>query len=195
MKKLFISLLITSASAAVLAKLPAPSDEAKAKAAEIAAKTAWSGKVDIYLLCKWQDKIASGYYKTAMTAGKETKPAVATPPCADPGLFAYVPVEAVKPVEAPKPLEAAGAHSPPTTAASPPNTKIPESVISPGNKPATPEAKKVIGAAKPVEAPKPLEAAGAHSPPATAASPPNTKIPDAVINPGNKPATPEAKKV
>ena len=195
MNKLLISLLITAASSVVLAKLPAPSDEAKAKAAEIAAKTAWSGKVDIFLLCKWQDKIASGYYKTAMTAWKETKPAVATPPCADPGVFAYVPVEAVKPVEAPKPLEAAGAHSPPTTAASPPNTKIPDSVISPGNKPATPEAKKVIGAAKPVEAPKPLEAAGAHSPPATAASPPNTKIPDAVINPGNKPATPEAKKV
>ena len=193
MKKLLISVLIASASAAVLAKLPAPNDEAKAKAAEIAAKTAWSGKVDIYLLCKWQDKIASGYYKTAMATGKETKPAVATPPCADPGVFAYVPVEAVKPVEAPKPLEAAGAHSPPTTAASPPNTKIPESVISPGNKPATPADKKVIGAAKPVEAPKPLEAAGAHSPPATAVSPPNTKIPDAVINPGNKPATAPAK--
>ena len=195
MKNLLISLLITSASAAVLAKLPAPSDEAKAKAAEIAAKTAWSGKVDIFLLCKWQDKIAAGYYKTAMATSKETKPAVATPPCADPGVFAYVPVEAVKPVEAPKPLEAAGAHSPPTTAVSPPNTKIPDSVINPGNKSATPTDKKVVGAVKPVEAPKPLEAAGAHSPPATAASPPNTKIPDAVINPGNKPATPEAKKV
>ena len=195
MKKLLISLLVSSVSSVVFAKLPAPSDEAKAKAAEIAAKAAWSGKVDIYLLCKSQDKVAASYYKTAMATGKDIKPAVATPPCADPGVFAYVPVEAVKPVEAPKPLEAAGAHSPPTTAASPPNTKIPESVISPGNKPATPEAKKVIGAAKPVEAPKPLEAAGAHSPPATAASPPNTKIPDAVINPGNKPATPEAKKV
>jgi len=29
-----------------MAKLPAPSDEAKAKAAEAAAKTAWTGKVD-----------------------------------------------------------------------------------------------------------------------------------------------------
>ena len=193
MKKLLLSLLITSVSSVVLAKLPAPSDEAKAKAAEVAAKTAWSGKVDIYLLCKWQDKIASGYYKTAMATGKETKPSVATPPCADPGVFAYVPVEAAKPIEATKPLEAAGAHSPPATAVSPPNTKIPDSVISPGNKPATASDKKVVDAAKPAEVTKPLEAAGAHSPPTTAASPPNTKIPDAVINPGNKAATAPAK--
>ena len=95
------------------------------------------------------DKVAAGYYKTAMAAGKDIKPAVATPPCADPGVFAYVPVEAAKPgdvakpVEAAKPLEAAGAHSPPATAASPPNTKIPDAVINPGNKVATPAAKKV----------------------------------------------------
>ena len=149
MKKLLISLLITSVSSVVLAKLPAPSDEAKAKAAEIAAKTAWSGKVDIYLLCKSQDKVAASYYKTAMATGKDVKPAVSTPPCTDPGVFAYVPVEAAKPgnaakpVEAAKPLEAAGAHSPPATAVSPPNTRIPDAVINPGNKPATPEAKKV----------------------------------------------------
>ena len=149
MKKFLIFLLVTSASSAVLAKLPAPSDEAKAKAAEIAAKTAWSGKVDIYLLCKSQDKVAASYYKTAMATGKDTKPAAATPPCADPGAFAYVavdaakPVDATKPVEVTKPLEAAGAHSPPTTAASPPSTKTPDAVINPGNKVATPPAKKV----------------------------------------------------
>ena len=33
---------------------------------------------------------------------------------------------------------------------------------------------------------KPLEAAGAHSPPGTAISPPSTKQPDAVINPAKK---------
>ena len=191
MKKLLISLLISSVSSAVLAKLPVPTDEAKAKAAEVAAKTAWSGKVDIYLLCKSQDKVAASYYKTAMATGKDTKPAVATPPCVDVGAFAYVPVDAA----ATKPLEAAGAHSPPATAAGPPNTKIPDAVINPGNKPAVPPDKKVVDAGKPVEVTKPLEAAGAHSPPATAASPPNTKIPDAVINPGNKAAVTPAKKV
>ena len=143
MKKLLISLLVTFVSSVVLAKLPAPSDEAKAKAAEVAAKTAWSGKVDNYLLCKSQDKAAASYYITAKAAGKDAKPAAATPPCADPGAFAYVPPEAAKPVEATKPLEAAGAHSPPATAAGPPNTKIPDAVINPGNKAATLPAKKV----------------------------------------------------
>ena len=149
MKKLLISLVVTFVSSVVLAKLPAPSDEAKAKAAEVAAKTAWSGKVDNYLLCKWQDKTAASYYKTALAAGKDTKPALATPPCADPGAFVYAPVEApksvaaAKPAEVTKPLEAAGAHSPPATAASPPNTKIPDAVINPGNKPAAPPANKV----------------------------------------------------
>lgn len=143
MKKFLISLLVATVSSVALAKLPAPSEEAKAKAAEAAAKTAWSGKVDNYLLCKSQDKVAARYYKTAVASGKETKPAAATPPCADPGVFAYVPPEAAKPVEPAKPLEAAGAHSPPATAASPPNTKAPDAVINPGNKVATPPAKKV----------------------------------------------------
>ena len=148
MKKFLIFPLLAFASCMALAKLPALSDEAKTKAAEAAAKSNWAGKVDNYLLCKSQDKVAASYYKTAIASGKDIKPAVATPPCADPGVFAYVPVEAAKPgdaakpVEAAKPLEAAGAHSPPATAASPPNTKIPDAVINPGNKPATPEAKK-----------------------------------------------------
>ncbi len=41
--------------------------------------------------------------------------------------------------------------------------------------------------AAPVEAAKPIEAAGAHSPTATAASPPSTKQADAVVNPAKKP--------
>ena len=79
------SALVSLTTTAALAKLPAPSDEAKAKAAETAAKTAWSGKVDGFLLCKSQDKTAAYYYKTATS----TKPAAAMPPCADPGLFEY----------------------------------------------------------------------------------------------------------
>jgi hypothetical protein len=86
------SVLIVLTSTAALAKLPAPSDEAKAKATEAAAKTTWSGKVDGFLLCKSQDKAAAHYYKTATS----TKPAVAMPPCADPGPFVYpLPVAAV----------------------------------------------------------------------------------------------------
>jgi hypothetical protein len=73
------------------AKLPAPSDEAKAKAAETAAKTAHTGKVDGYKLCKSMDSVAAAYYADAKKAGKDAKPATATPPCADPGAFVYPP--------------------------------------------------------------------------------------------------------
>ncbi len=141
--------------APALAKLPELSAEAKAKLAEAAAKTAWSGNVDNYLLCKSQDRVAAKYRTDAAAAGKPVGAVPATPPCTDPGQFAYTPPQAV-----PKPLEAAGAHSPPATAASPPGTSA--------------------------AAPKPLEAAGAHSPPATAASPPSTLAPDAVTNPAPK---------
>lgn len=70
----------------VFAKLPPPSDEAKAKAAETAAKTAHTGKVDGYLLCKSQDKVAANAQRNKK-AGK----AIATPQCADPGAFVYTP--------------------------------------------------------------------------------------------------------
>ena len=109
MKKLLISLLVTFVSSVVLAKLPALGDEAKAKAAEAAAKTAWTGKVDNYLLCKSQDKTAVSYYKTAKTSGKDTKPAAATPPCADPGAFVYVPAAPVTAAVAPVPVPATAA--------------------------------------------------------------------------------------
>jgi hypothetical protein len=125
---LFATLLV-AASTAALAKLPALSDEAKAKAAETAAKTAWSGKMDNYLLCKSQDKVAASYYKTAAAAGKATKPAAAVPPCADPGAFAYAPPEAAKPIEA------AGAHSPTATAASPPSGPQADATVNPAKKP------------------------------------------------------------
>lgn len=96
MKKLFVSLLITGVSCVALAKLPVPvlDDAAKAKAAEAAAKTAWSGKLENYLLCKYQDKAAASYVKTATSNGKTPKPAAALPACADPGPFAYVPAGA-----------------------------------------------------------------------------------------------------
>ncbi len=127
MTKSIIPLLLALASSAVLAKLPALSEEAKAKAAEAAAKTAWSGKVDAYLLCKWQDKAAASYYQTAKATGKATKPPAALPACAEPAAFAYAPPDA-------KPLEAAGAHSPATTATSPPSGKQPDAVVNPAKK-------------------------------------------------------------
>ncbi len=130
MKTLFAAALATALAAPVLAKLPAPSDEAKAKAAEAAAKTAWAGKVDGYKLCKSMDAVAADYMAKAKKAGTEVKPPVQTVPCADPGPFAYTPPAAAS---AP-PLEAAGAHSPAKTAASPPSTTTPAAGIAPAKK-------------------------------------------------------------
>jgi hypothetical protein len=91
MKKSLISLatlvLASLFSVSAMAKLPAPSDEAKAKAAEAAAKTAHGNKVADFQLCKSREKVAAHYYKTAKASGKPTNPPVATPPCADPGAF------------------------------------------------------------------------------------------------------------
>jgi hypothetical protein len=91
MKKTFISLatvvLASLFSVSAMAKLPALSDEAKAKAAEAAAKTAHGNKVADFQLCKSREKVAAHYYKTAKATGKQTTPPVATPPCADPGPF------------------------------------------------------------------------------------------------------------
>ena len=131
MKKLAPALILACLSGAALAKLPPLSDEAKAKAAETAAKSAWAGKVDIYQLCKVQDKVAAAYYKSASAAGKPTKPATTTATCADPGAFVYT---AEAPVQA-KPVEAAGAHSPTATAAAPPSGKLTDAVVNPAKKP------------------------------------------------------------
>jgi hypothetical protein len=74
-------------SVSAMAKLPAPSDEAKAKAAEAAAKTAHGNKVADFQLCKSREKVAAHYYKTAKASGKPTNPPVATPACVDPGPY------------------------------------------------------------------------------------------------------------
>ena len=71
-----------------LAKLPPLSDEAKAKAAETAAKSAWGDKLAAFQLCKSQDRAAAAFQAKAKQAGKEVKPGAALPACTDPGPFA-----------------------------------------------------------------------------------------------------------
>jgi hypothetical protein len=119
MKRILLASLMLVCGAA-LAKLPALSDDAKAKAAEAAAKAAWTDKVAAYKLCQSMDRTAATYFADAKKASRDVKPPTATPSCADPGAFAATPPAA-------KPLEAAGAHSPPGTAVSPPNTTQPAS--------------------------------------------------------------------
>lgn len=125
-----LSLAFAFAAPWAFAKLPAPtlSPEAKAKAAETAARTAWAGKVDSYKLCLSQDQVAARYRASAAAAGKTVPAPVATPPCADPGPFAYT-----APEEA-KPIEASGAHSPATDAASPPSSNQTSAETNPAPK-------------------------------------------------------------
>lgn len=65
------------------AKLPPPTDEAKAKAAEAKNKAGWADKVSAYQLCMSQDKVAARYLKA-----KGTKPAGApAAACQNPGPY------------------------------------------------------------------------------------------------------------
>jgi len=129
-------------AAQVSAKLPPPSEEAKAKAAETAAKAAWTDKVGAYQLCLSMDKVAARYLADAVKAGKAVQP-TPTPPCTDPGPFAHTAPAApaaTAPATTPtppgsKPLEAAGAHSPPGNVVSPPSTKTPAAEQASAKKP------------------------------------------------------------
>ena len=87
MRKLLIAVLSSVLAASAVAKLPPPSDEAKAMAAEAAAKTAHGGKVEAYLLCRSMEKVAARYQADAAKAGKSVNKATDTPACADPGPF------------------------------------------------------------------------------------------------------------
>jgi len=151
MKAILLTGALLAACGLAVAKLPPPDDAAKAKAAETSAKAAWQAKVDGYLLCKAQDKVAARYAKSGAktaaardvkpTAAASAAPATATaasgtpvamaakppPPCQDPGPFAYNPPEQ-------KPLETAGAHSPTGTAASPPSVKPNSAQMAPAKK-------------------------------------------------------------
>ena len=124
--RLAFAVLMTALALPAIAKLPPPSEEAKAKAAAAALKTAWSDKVAGFQLCRAMDKAVVAYQGASKRDGKEPATPMATPPCADPG--AYVP-----PVATP-PLEAAGAHSPATTTGAPPSSKATAAELKVGAK-------------------------------------------------------------
>ena len=88
MKKYLLVMSALAISFSAAAKLPPLSEEAKAKAAEAAAKTAHGNKVADFQLCKSREKVAAHYYKTN---GKGKAAPTATPACVDPG--AYKPAE------------------------------------------------------------------------------------------------------
>ena len=66
-------LLVAGFSAAAVAKLPPLSDDAKAKAAEAAAKAAWGDKVAAFKLCQSMDRVAEQYRKSDFVKEKKSK--------------------------------------------------------------------------------------------------------------------------
>ena len=65
--KLFAVLLACCATGAADAKLPAPTEEQKAKAAEAKDKAAEAAKKDAEALGRYQDRAVERYRKTAAT--------------------------------------------------------------------------------------------------------------------------------
>lgn len=96
MKTLCVAAALAVMGSVASAKLPAPSDEAKAKADEVRAKAAWTGKVGAFQLCKAQDKVVAHYKKTPVAKAPNGAPGAAAPAgaCADPGPFVYTPAGA-----------------------------------------------------------------------------------------------------
>ena len=107
MKKYLLVISALAISFGAMAKLPALSDEAKAKAAEAAAKAAHGNKVADFQLCKSRDKVATHYYKTN---GKGKAAPTATPACVDPG--AYKPADTASAAPAAAPAGAKPAAAP-----------------------------------------------------------------------------------
>ena len=116
MRAILIAASLTFATLASAA-LPPPGDAAKAKAAEAAAKAAWSSKVAAFQLCGAQNRVAQRYHDSSAKSGDRAAPQP-LPPCVDPGPFGAQAAAA-------KPEEAAGAHSPAETAAAPPTEQQP----------------------------------------------------------------------
>jgi hypothetical protein len=177
MKTVLLSGVLATVCGLVLAKLPPPDDAAKAKAAEAAAKTAWQAKVDAYLLCKAQDKVAAAYIKTAAKsppkAAPTAAPVAAAPAAAAPA--AAAPAAAAPAAAAPTAAPPAAAAAQPAASGTPVAAKPPAPCADPGP-----------FAYNPPEQ-KPLETSGAHSPSGTAASPPSVKPPSAEMAPAKKP--------
>lgn len=183
--RLMLTACALAACGPALAKLPAPvlDDVAKAKAAEAAARTAWAGKVDAFLTCKAQDRVAAAYKKTAATRPAPVTAAGAAPVAAAPVAAATAPaapVAAVAPTpsNSGKPATTAEAGGTPVAMAAAPT--IPP-CADPGPFAYSPPEQ------------KPLETSGAHSPASNATSPPSVKANSAQMAPAG-PATAQSKK-
>lgn len=108
-RQIALCLAVSLASAGAWAKLPPPSEEAKAKAEEAKVAAAEKAKVDAEQLGKAQDRVANQYIKDQKAKGVIVKPTPIpppTPPAAAPAAPAAAPPVAAA---APAPTPAAPA--------------------------------------------------------------------------------------
>jgi hypothetical protein len=75
-----LAAVVAAVAGAAWAKLPPPSEEAKAKAEEAKAKAAETAKKDAELLTKAQDRVAAMYTKEMKAKGVTVKPTPIPPP-------------------------------------------------------------------------------------------------------------------
>lgn len=110
--KFALVLALTVAMSGAWAKLPAPSEEAQAKAAEAKVKAAENAKMESELLGKTQDRVAQKYIVDQKAKGVIVKPTPIAPP-APPAAVPPVPTAGAAapapaaPVAAPAPAPAA----------------------------------------------------------------------------------------
>lgn len=190
-KRLVITACALAVSGLALAKLPAPDDAAKAKAAETAAKAGWQAKVDAFQLCKVQDRIAAQYRKSGASRpqvnvpANGTVPTAATPAAPSAAAPAAKPPAATAATAAPTPANATG------TAAASQGGGTPVANVAAA--PAIPACADPGPFAYNAPAQTPLETSGAHSPAGNAASPPSVRPESAKMAPATA-ATPQSKK-
>jgi hypothetical protein len=114
MNRLLVALIGMTVAGVAGAKLPPPSADAQAKAAEAKDKTAWSDKVAAYQLCLAQDKVAAYYRRTKGAEVTTAMAAAAIPPCQNPG--PYVAAQAAAKVGVADSLPVPAAGKPPAPA-------------------------------------------------------------------------------
>ncbi|MFY7906613.1 MAG: hypothetical protein ACOVO0_10785 [Burkholderiaceae bacterium] len=117
MKRTIVLMAAATLAGTAWAKLPPLSDEAKAKAAEAAAKAAHGGKVEAFLLCKSQNKVVAHYTKTASAASKDAKLPATPAACADPGPYVAAAPAGAAPVASAAPPAAPAVAAAPAAAA------------------------------------------------------------------------------
>lgn len=207
-KKLVMTACALAACGVALAKLPPPDAAAKAKAAETAAKAAWSAKVDAYKLCKVQDQIASrfggrsGAMRTATTMAAGTTAAATgagapSASAAPTSAQAAAAILSANPQAAAAPPAGVNPASPAVTPPNPQNAPVAQAggtpVASVAAAPTIPPCADPGPFAYNPPAQTPLETSGAHSPAGNAATPPSVLPNSSQMAPAQS-ATPQSKK-